>query len=63
MRLIRELKSEINRLKGIIAAAKLEDSGLVEQNIHRKEEMVQHTSIRRDYALHNAQRRVLVQGH
>ena len=46
MRLIRELKSEIKRLKGIITAAKLEDSDLqlgesaLEQNIHKKEEMV-----------------------
>jgi len=46
VRLIRELRSEIKRLKGIITAAKLEDSELnledstLERNIHKKEEMV-----------------------
>lgn len=46
VRLIRELKSEIKRLKAIITAAELDDSDLalgemdLELNIHKKEEMV-----------------------
>ena len=46
MKLIRELRTEIKRLKGIITAAKLQDSDLIgadsllEENIHKKEEMV-----------------------
>ena len=47
MKLIRELRTEIKRLKAIIAAAKLQDSDLMlgsesflEENIHKKEEMV-----------------------
>ena len=46
MKLIRELRLEIKRLKSIIAAAKLQDPDLLssgtalEENIHKKEEMV-----------------------
>lgn len=46
VKLIRELRTEIKRLKTIITAAKLQDSDLVEtesfleENIHKKEEMV-----------------------
>ena len=47
VKLIRELRTEIKRLKAIIAAAKLQDSDLIggsesflEENIHKKEEMV-----------------------
>ena len=46
VKLIRELRTEIRRLKSIITAAKLQDSDLLstenalEENIHKKEEMV-----------------------
>lgn len=46
MKLIRELRTEIKRLRAIISAAKLQDSDLLgpesilEENIHKKEEMV-----------------------
>ena len=51
MRVIRELRNEIKRLKAIITAAKLEDSDLnledstLEKNIHKKEEMVRTTGL------------------
>ena len=47
VKLIRELRNEIKRLKAIIVAAKLDDSELMvesksvlAENIHKKEEMV-----------------------
>ena len=49
VRLIRELKSEIKRLRAIITAAKLDDTDMtlgetdLELNIHKKEEMVTHS--------------------
>ena len=52
MRLIRELRLEIKRLKSIITAAKLQDSDLfsaesaLEENIHKKEEMVRGRLVR-----------------
>ncbi len=46
VKIIRELRTEIKRLKSIITAAKLQDSDLIrtesalEENIQKKEEMV-----------------------